>query len=262
MSASDPAPGLYLYCLAQGSEEEGWGKIGILGGEVQVIPTRGIVAVAQTCPPTPFSSEDKDILADWIRIHGEVVDRAWEKYQTVLPFSFNTIIAPADGGSARERLVTWLSAEEERFLAKLAQLGGKAEYGIQICWDPTVVATRITEKDSEVEKLRGMIACKPSGTAYLLTKQLQELIANRLEIAADAYFKDFYQRISSCAEDITVEKVKKEPPPRQMIANLSCLADEKDIRALGTQLEKIAGLPGIFVKFTGPWPPYSFVKGA
>jgi len=51
---------------------------------------------------------------------------------------------------------------------------------------------------------------------------------------------------------------KEEEPGRQMIMNLSCLVD-KDAKAIGDELEKINNMEGFFVRFTGPWPTYSFV---
>jgi len=41
--------------------------------------------------------------------------------------------------------------------------------------------------------------------------------------------------------------------------NLSCLITINGSRSLGDELEKINVLEGFSVRFTGPWPPYSFV---
>jgi hypothetical protein len=46
---------------------------------------------------------------------------------------------------------------------------------------------------------------------------------------------------------------------KQMLLNLSCLLFKEKSKILGEELEKINHLKGFFVRFTGPWPPYSFV---
>ena len=41
--------------------------------------------------------------------------------------------------------------------------------------------------------------------------------------------------------------------------NLSCLLTKDGSRELGDELEKIDAMEGFSVRYTGPWPPYSFV---
>lgn len=232
---------------------------GIGGEAVFTVSTAGLSAVVQSCGE-PFSSKDPKLISEWILTHQAVVDFAWERFATVLPFSFDTIVIEKDGKSARENLLAWLEKEAIALREKLARLEGKAEYGVQISWDPLRIAPRITQRDANFQLLEAKIQAAPPGTAYLLKQQLEALLKERLEIAADAYFKEFYQKIKECTEEVKVEKTKKEEAPRQMLANLSCLAPKESIARLGDQLDKIGKIDGFFVRFTGPWPPYSFVN--
>ena len=59
-----------------------------------------------------------------------------------------------------------------------------------------------------------------------------------------------------------MEKTKKAEHGLQMIMNLSCLVYKDSHTELGEELGKINQLEGFSVRFTGPWPPYSFVGGA
>lgn len=253
--------GLYLYCLAGGEREEPLDLKGIGGASVQTLSHQGLMAVVQECEPKPFHSEDQKALADWLLIHQNIVDLAWERYETIIPFGFDTIIVPTEGRSARRNLEEWLEKESETIKQKLGRLKNKVEYGIQISWDPNVILPRIKKQDGEIKKLEGEISSKPSGIAYLLQKKLEELIRQRLETMADAYFKIFYKQIHNCVENIHIEKTRKVEPPKQMIMNVSCLQNREEKAALGAVLEKIGGMPGFEVSFTGPWPPYSFVDG-
>lgn len=253
--------GLYLYCLAQGDKESSLDLKGIGGTPVKTLTHQGLVAVVQECESKPFESQDQKVLADWLLIHQGVVDLASEKYETILPFGFDTIIVSTNGKSAGDNLNEWLDKESEELKAKLSRLKGKAEFGVQVLWDPNIILPRLKKKDKEMQNLEKEIRSKPEGVAYLLRKKLEELMHTRLEKAADAYFKIFYKQIRGCVENVRVEKTRKEEPPRQMILNLSCLQNKTETAALGAVLEKIGRIPGFDVRFTGPWPPYSFVNG-
>lgn len=253
--------GLYLYCLTVGEKEELLNLKGIEGADVQTLVYQGLTAVVQECEPKPFQSENQKVLADWLLIHQNIVDLAWERSETIIPFGFDTIIVPTDGKSARRNLEEWLEKESGDLKQKLGKLKNKAEYGVQISWDPNIILPRLRKQDREIKNLEKEIRSKSSGVAYLLQKKLEELIRQRLEAAADAYFKIFYKQIRPCVENIRIEKTRKTEPPKQMIMNVSCLQNREERAALGAVLEKIGGMPGFDVSFTGPWPPYSFVNG-
>jgi hypothetical protein len=60
--------------------------------------------------------------------------------------------------------------------------------------------------------------------------------------------------------DLRVEKTKRTGHDSRMIMNLSCLVDRDKSTELGEELESIDKMEGFSVRFTGPWPPYSFVS--
>jgi len=39
---------------------------------------------------------------------------------------------------------------------------------------------------------------------------------------------------------------------------VAALADESAAGALGERLDEVAATPGVEVRYTGPWPPYTF----
>ena len=43
-----------------------------------------------------------------------------------------------------------------------------------------------------------------------------------------------------------------------MILNLSLLTDQVGVQRVGDYLERVSQESGAEVRFTGPWPPYSF----
>jgi hypothetical protein len=254
--------GRYLYCVADAGERVILGGIGIGGNEVYTIPYRDICAVVHNCPMQPYQSDDQEVVKAWVMTHQKVVDAAWERWSTVLPLSFDTIIKGESGSSAEQNTEAWLKEEYNGLKRKMEKVGGKAEYGVQVFWDPKVVVEDLAQKSPEIRKLEEKIKTKPRGVAYMHRQRLENLIKRELEAKADECFKDFYSRIRIHADDIHVEKTKQAEQGVHMIMNLSCLVYRDRYTELGGELDKINHMEGFSVRFTGPWPPYSFVGGA
>ena len=252
---------LYLYCIAEGNERINFGKIGVDEAEVYTIPCEDFFAVVHNCQPEPYKSDDDELVKKWIIAHQKMVDTAWERFGTMLPFGFDTIVRPEGDMSSEENLKDWLKKDHQSLKEKLEKVRGKAEYGIQISWDPKIIAKEITQTVPHVKKLDEEIKSKPPGMAFMYEEKLKKLIRDEMEKKADECFKDFYERIRQKIDDIKVDKTKKAGEGKQMLGNLSCLLNKDRVKELGDVLDEIEGIDGFFVRFTGPWPPYSFVQG-
>lgn len=249
--------GLYLYGLADASTSTSLGRIGIEGCEVYTIPHEGISAIVHICPLEPYKSDDDETVKRWVKTHQQVLDLAADMFGTVMPFGFDTIIAPKDTLTAEEVLKRWISDELDDIKRKMDGIRGKREYGIQVFYDPAVFSERIEKESEEVRRIKEEIASKPPGIAYMYRQKLETAVRRKMDELMGAYFKDFYDMISGKVDDIKVEKVKKTDGKMVMMMNLSVLASDE--KALGQVLDEIDGEPGISVRFTGPWQPYSFV---
>ena len=254
--------GRYVYCIADARETKSLGKIGIEGHKVHTIPHKDICAVVHSCPAQPYHSDDQEVVKAWVMTHQKVVDAACERWSTVLPLSFDTIIRGGAEKSAEQNVKDWLKQEYEEFKRRIQKVRGRAEYGVQIFWEPEVIAQSLTWTSPEIRNLEEEIKTKPKGLAYMYRQKLGNLIKREMETKADEYFKDFYSRIRKYTDDVRVEKTKKAEPGLQMIMNLSCLVYRDRYTELGEELGKINRMAGFSVRFTGPWPPYSFVGGA
>jgi len=249
----------YLYCIADSAEKVNFGNIGIEDGEVYTIPYQDLCAVVHNSPPEPYKSEDNEVIKKWIMAHQKVIDTAWERFGTVLPLGFDTIIKGEEGIAHDENMKKWLKDDYENLRQKLTKLKDRAEFGVQVFWDPKIISEELIETNPEIKKLSEEIKSKSKGLAYMYKQKLENLLKKEMEKEADRYFKDFYEQIKRCVEEIKVEKTKKLEEDKQMLLNLSCLLFKGKSKTLGEELEKIDHLKGFFVRFTGPWPPYSFV---
>jgi len=252
--------GRYLYCIAEGDERINIGNIGIQGNKVYTISYKDLSAVVHDCHAEPYQSEDQDTVEGWVVAHQRVIDAAWERFGTVLPMGFDTIIRGNAAADPEENMRDWLDEDYENLKGKIEKIRGKVECGVQVFWDSRVMAKKITEECDAIKKLDEKIKTKPKGLAYMYRQKLEDLLKNEMENQADRYFKDFHERIKQYVDDLRVDKTKKaEDENKQMLMNLSCLLPKDGRKRLGDELEKIDALEGFSVRFTGPWPPYSFV---
>jgi len=252
--------GRYVYGIAASKEAVRLGEIGIEGNEVYTIPYQDLCAIVHNCPTQPYQSKDEEIVKSWARAHQSVLDEVKERFSTTIPLGFDTILQPKDDATPPDQVVRdWLKEDYDRLRTLMEKIEGKDEYGVQVSYEPGVMGKQISEQSEEIKKMKEEMATKSPGMAYMYKQKLEKTVKAEMEKLADEWFKEFYGRIKQHTDDIVVERTKKVDKDRMMLLNLSCLVDKEKVEGLGEELEKINGLEGFSVRFTGPWPPYSFV---
>jgi hypothetical protein len=252
-------PGRYVYCIMPDTGKKYWGEIGLDGQVVYTISYQDISALVHDCPLGPYQGDDETV-KEWVWTHSQVVDAAWAEAGSILPMTFDCIIRPIDGRTIEETVVAWLQAEYDGFRAKLEKLRGKVELGVQIFWLVDAISEKIAEANEEIGQLRQEVEGKPKGLAYFYQQKIEKALKQALEAMADEDYRRYYRRITPHAEDVHVNKVKRPAEGKQMLMNLSLLVRKDRVKELGEELEKIEGEEGVEVRFTGPWPPYSFAS--
>lgn len=251
--------GLYLYCIGNSGKNINFGKIGIEENEVFTVPYKELSVVIHKSPYKVYDFPDTETAKELLEGHQRVIDIAWEKFGTVLPFGFGTFIQDKNGISSFENLSGWLEREQGNFKEKLLDLKGKVEYGMQIFWNLKIISLKVFENSKELKEIEENIKSKPSGVAYMLKRKLGDLLGKEIEKEADKTFKRFYKRIKENTEEIKIEKVKKGEDDKQMLMSLSCLLYKKNYEDFKKVLDEIGNESGFSIHLTGPWPPYSFV---
>ncbi|MFH1337581.1 MAG: GvpL/GvpF family gas vesicle protein [Nanoarchaeota archaeon] len=241
--------GRYVYCIADSEKSINFGRIGIDNSEVYTIPFKGLCAVVHNCKAEPYKSDDEVVVKNWIRQHDGVIDKASE-LGTVIPLTFDMIIK----GSNKE-VMNWLEKENGRLRDIIKRIEGKQEFGVQVFLDRKIMGSKIAEENKEIQGLRREMKKESKGKAYFLKQKIEKILKMEIEKRADLYFKDFFNRIKRFADDVRVGRVKNS----DMLMNLSCLVRKDNVEDLGTELGIINNINGFSVRFTGPWPPYSFV---
>lgn len=249
---------LYLYGIVDAHIDLRLGHIGVAGAEVYTIPYREFSAIVHDCPPKPYESRDGRVVQRWIKAHGNVLDVFAKKLEDVIPFQFDTIIKPQSHTTSRLALGRWISKECQNLRKKMEKIRGKREYGIQIFYVPSSVTKKIVSESMGIEKIVKDAKPNPEGIAYIRRLEFESMVRKKLEATVASQYKDFYDKIRREVDEIRIGGTRRIGSNRAMLMNLSVLADDEEARALGSLLDKI-GKEGFPVRFTGPWPPYSFV---
>ena len=262
--ATDPAAtgangtGRYVYCIADGGVAVDLGPIGLERSRVYTIPSGGMSAVVHDCSAQPYQSEDEQVVKGWVQTHQKVIDAAIQEFHTVLPLGFDTIIKGSEEADAERVVKEWLSNDSEKLREKMDRVRGKLEYGVQVFYDPRVIGETLDQQSPTLRALKEEMASQGPGMAYLSRHKLEKAVREEMEKAVEKHFTDFYAAIRPHADDVKIEKVKRDGD-KKMLMNLSCLVPASKVDDLGNELERISKMDGFSVRFTGPWAPYSFV---
>ncbi|ACV63775.1 Gas vesicle synthesis GvpLGvpF [Desulfofarcimen acetoxidans DSM 771] len=259
MNLIDDCKAKYIYCIGENPGNWPSEVMGVEGSLVYHVVYRDIAAVVHDCAEQPYNSDDNNKVIDWVLGHQLVVDKACSCYSSVLPFTFNSIVKGKEDLSSHEILVNWLEDNYDNFKLKLGKIKGKKEYSVQLFLDKQV-SLSLLQSESDILELQVELLGSAKGKAYFvqekINKKIGELMANR----ADSYCRQFYHEISSVVSECKLCKLKQAGRNEIMIINLVCLAGDNEVEVLGDVLEKIKSNDiAIKIKFSGPWPAYSFV---
>jgi hypothetical protein len=247
----------YVYCVVLG-EVGDWELRGLDERPVRAICAAGLTALVHDCLAVPYQGDDPERIKVWVLAHSDVVDAAWERTGTVLPMSFDRIVRPGDGVDADEQVARWLATEGDGYRATLERLRGKVELGVQLLWEPRVIAAAVAAGDAEIQTLQAELVGKSKGAAYFSQQKIERALRQALTARAEEDYRTCFRQITALFPEVCVNELKK-VPDRQMILNLSVLAPKERVSELGALLTGFQS-EGIEVRFTGPWPPYSFVR--
>jgi len=252
--------GRYVYGIAAGGNAVKLGSVGLEGNDVYTISYKGLCAIVHNCSTEPYQSSDSETVKNWVRTHQSVLDDAKERFGTVIPLGFDTILQPKDKDTSPDQVIKdWLKEDYDRLCGVMEKIKGKDEYVVQVSYGPMVIGEQVAERSEEIRKIKEEMTAKSPGMAYMYKQKLEKAVKAEVERLEGEWFKDFYGRISKHTDDIVVEKTKRVEKDKVMLLNLSCLVTKEKVGSLGEELERINNREGFSVHFSGPWPPYSFV---
>jgi hypothetical protein len=237
------------------------GLRGVDGAEVHLVPHRELVAVVSALPAAELAEtalRDKLEQPKWLeaaaRAHHAVV-AAVAAGGATLPFRLATIHHGDD------RVAAVLRRGYRRLCAALDRLEGRIELGVKVYADREAMVAAAT-----AAALPG-----PAGTSVGSAGPGRDFLRRRME--RRRLWEDAGRRAAAVAEGVAAalarladdSRLHRPQDPRlsgipgENVLNAVYLVDAHRAGALGARAERLVeGVPGVWVRVTGPWPPYSF----
>lgn len=253
--------GRYLYCMvdATASDTGVLSTTGINDNQVYVIETDGVGAVVHDCD-TVYDADDLDQIKQWLVTHQQVVDAASDVFGTPLPMRFDTVFEGGDAGVEH-----WLADHYQSIQDDVRSFAETWEYRITLLWDSSLFEDRITEQDDRLQELQQRQQQAGSGKQFLLQKQhkkrIQELKQDQRTDLVARLKESISPVVNELAEQNSRPALSDEtelPGEQEQIMRVAVLADEDAETALGERLDRVVEQDGVEIRFTGPWPPYTF----
>lgn len=261
-TSKEVSGGRYLYCLVDVTRGEGPGidVEGIGGNDVSLVTHEGIGAVVHPSDKL-YDSDDVEQIKNWLITHQRVIDDAAAVCGTPIPFQFDVILEDGDAGVKR-----WLADRHDTIRRTLEAFCGSWEYRIHTKWDRSEMAATVRERDEQLAEIDEKRGESGEGERFLLDKQYDQ----RLQEALYEQKADIRERLVAELDDVAQKIVRHSPEPEvqglgdsksettEWVARIALLAPESNEEVIGARLDEIATEPSVEIRFTGPWPPYSF----
>lgn len=258
--AIDVDDGRYLYCLvdtADAEHEPTLSATGVDDEPVHVVEEGSVGAVVHDCEGI-YDTDDPETMRDWVLAHQRVVDAADETFGTPLPIRFDTVLEGGDEGVRK-----WLSDRHDEVRAALGRFAGTKEYRIHLVWDDSGFLERVDEADDRLGELDADIQAADEGEAFLLEKERE----NRLRELKESHREELATALTEAVDPHVEDRIEQDEVPSSLqpetdrgdvVARLAVLAREANEDELGDALDEVVEREGVEIKFTGPWPPYTF----
>ncbi|MFF0015350.1 GvpL/GvpF family gas vesicle protein [Streptomyces sp. NPDC005374] len=255
---------LYVYALLRPETATTDDVTGLDGCPTRLVhaPGTDIAALVHDAPATPYQGSD-DQVRRWVSQQSEVVTTVWERTGSVLPMTFNVLVAdepsPAGGSAggrkAAERLTDWIAERAAELDEQLRTLADRCELRVEIALDRSALgATPASQTDAAS-------AYRSAGMRRLLAKQEEQTARQTAERLADEVHAEVRGRLLAIAEDLRDRGRTQQSPDETHVLSAALLTRQEDIDTVGGVLSELqARQPAVRIRFLGPWPPYSFTE--
>jgi ribosomal protein L12E/L44/L45/RPP1/RPP2 len=251
---------LYVYAVVPAHPP--WpGGTGIGGQEVFAVVEQDVAALVHRQPLHERLAPSDETL-DMIQVaaqataHEAVVMEGMTHAGSVLPLRLNMLVHGGAERDATSALRGWLVQTQDQLKGRLDALRGMAEYAVVVRYHFDVESS---DQAHDVETVTRQMAD--------MSPNLQRLYRHKLERALRDQQADWIQRQAQAVRDALsplCADVREQPLERlaegddDVLLRLALLLPEGHTAEVGEALDGLAGRPGLSIRFTGPWPPYSF----
>ncbi|ELY95034.1 gas vesicle synthesis protein GvpLGvpF [Natrialba hulunbeirensis JCM 10989] len=286
--------GRYLYCVVQAESDAQLETTGIDGESVSVVAENGIGAVVHACDGL-YDTDDLGQIQRWLIRHQTVVDAAGEAFGTPVPFQFDTILRGGEAGlrewlreetdtlqpvlselaghwEYRVEVVEYDSPDDETLVnqdERLSELDAQIEeasegqaFLLEKQFDQRLTELRAARRETMTAELETELAEEAREVHTLERSPASEIskVAGRDRggSSRDGDDDDDTDTDSPGDDGDSEAENNATTADSETICRLTLLAHEDSEDEIGSILDDVAAEDGIEVRFTGPWPPYTF----
>lgn len=257
----DLEAGRYLYCVVRTNDDGAatFDTEGIEDEPVRVVTAGDLGAAVHDCEAL-YDSDDPTTLKRWLLAHQRVADAAAEAFGTPLPVRFDTVLAGDD-----DDVRAWLRESADELRESLDELAGHREYRIDVSRDEDAVADRLAGEDARLRELRERSERVGEGASHLVDKQYEQRLTELVREDRNRLAGQLRERLAEHAAE--VRRLGRNRRVRLLGAGaeegsgsirFAVLASVDEEDEIGAVLDEVAAEEGTEVRFSGPWPPYTF----
>ncbi len=233
----------YIYGVIDSNDRLDAAMTGLKGTLLRNLPYRDMGVIL-----SDFDKRIAPITKDHAFEHEKVVERLMEHF-TVLPFRFPTVFDNEEG------VLSMMSARYDNFTDNLRRLRGKMEFGIKVIWPGDKMRMRLTPDQNSSPLLASDTPVKNFLKKKFQEYQKEKKIENEAE-ARIALVDGFFDGL---AAEKKLEKLKTE----NLLLCAFYLVEKGKQEDFRQAFERLRSSSGEFkYLFSGPWPPYNFIKTA
>ena len=237
--------GAYLYGFTDRAYRPGDELRGLGGAPVRLVPFRDVAAVVSPHPVQRLLPSRSNL-----EPHHRIVRRIASEAPLV-PAAFGHI------SDTEEQILGVLSGNYEDIRGEIDRLAHKCEMTLGLSWTVQNIFEFIVRLDPELRALRDRVFRdrEPS-----MNEKLQ--VGSMFEATLNRYRERITAALVAAFAGIVHEVVHKPPRHEQSICQAALLVDRTAVDEFGRRVQAAGRMfdGNYALDYSGPWPPYSFVK--
>jgi len=241
---SGSSKGKFVYCFIDEGNFRDFGIRGIKNdSNVYTINYRDIAAVVSDEPLETYIPYEQDI-----ETFQKVIERVMSEY-TVIPVTFGTV------AKNEKDILDFLEGNYDAIKELIVNFKGKIEMGLRVFWNESGFLEDV--ETDEIKRMKTELVEKEPTQMELLS--LGEKVQSVANMMRNIYKAEIFDKLLKIAKDGCLNDVTNP----KMILNAAFLIEKNDKEqfdeAVCNIYEKYSHK--MIFKYSGPWPPYNFVKG-
>ena len=246
-----PAVGSYLYGFTRRGFEPGSDLRGLAGAPVRLLPFGDLAALVSPHPVQPLMP-----LRSNLEPHHRVVRHVSDRAELV-PAAFGHIV------ESDNDILGVLRANYADISEALARLSGRCEMGLKLAWTVPNIFEHLVRQDRALRMVRDQVFKGPSTAAGR-----QPSMKDKLEVGAafEAALGRERERLTAvllrALEPVTCDVTSTPARVETVVYHGALLVERARVTEFGERLRMAAAAfdATLTLDYSGPWPPYSFVR--